>query len=399
MNDTFVTDDDVIDFSQLARVLYRHRRLIVGGTVAVAFVAVMVAYLLPRTYRSTGFFQLYNVSSPDYKAYATLFTNPEQFKSFVRANHLLTRADDESLLASFRTAADLDRCFKPVYAYTRDDLRELAQVGKQETNDVLGVQVTAEADNPDQARRLAMALGMFVRDCILFGRVDDYITNGLNRAETESRHLANQVIANRFELKQLETKLGEIRALLKKYPDSRQIVNRELLTVDNGGYRYLSPVTQVVGIESHMADVRQELATNERSQALAALRLDFFHQARQVLDAQHFGSPLYQQSRALLVKLFTGKDPAPDTVQQVHNALTIDYDNFAALSSRMRFASGPTLPERPISPRKALVVIISVVLALLVFVILAFVREWWGTHRRDVLAPEQGAEAPKLVNQ
>lgn len=51
---------------------------------------------------------------------------------------------------------------------------------------------------------------------------------------------------------------------------------RQVLSVQKGGSRFLSPVTQLVGIESTLADLRRSPAQLERDSEKLSVRAEFF---------------------------------------------------------------------------------------------------------------------------
>ena len=65
-------------------------------------------------------------------------------------------------------------------------------------------------------------------------------------------------------------------ARLKNYPESAKIENRQLVSIQEGGSRFLAPVTQLVGIESTLADFRRDLAELERDREKLTARAEYF---------------------------------------------------------------------------------------------------------------------------
>ena len=187
---------DEIDLVQLVKVLIKRKWVIIGGTIIITLLAVIISLLLPKVYQSEGFFQLgrgidvdleelrdiqdeirkdlqekmvdnqtlqdnmllnetlqntelinMNVSMPDYKKYASQFTNLQHFLQFVKKKIKNKELDDLSLddiRQNIGTSEDLGQWIEPEYAYSKKELKDLAQSMKELKNFVLGVQLIGE---------------------------------------------------------------------------------------------------------------------------------------------------------------------------------------------------------------------------------------------------------------
>ena len=227
---------DEIDLVQLVKVLIKRKWVIIGGTIIITLLAVIISLLLPKVYKSEGFFQLgrgvdvdldelkeiqekirkdfqenmldnqtlqnnmllnetlqdtklmmMNVSIPDYKKYASQFTNPQKFLQFVKKKRDIEEFGD--LRQSMRTSEDLGQWIEPVYAYSKKELKELAQNAKDISNFVLGVQLLGEQAAPEKAQAVVNIIGEFIKDSILYGKLRDYIATGLNKTPVSEHKL------------------------------------------------------------------------------------------------------------------------------------------------------------------------------------------------------------------
>jgi uncharacterized protein (DUF2267 family) len=330
------------------------------------------------------------VSIPDYKKYESQFTNPHKFLRFIE---IMRKTGDENEYAKYlgdlkldlRTSEDIAQWIEPVYAYSKKDMSDLGQISKDVKNFVVGVKMQAEQRSPQTARAFVRAMGNFIKDSILYGKLNDYINAQLNKSHSDAKTYENLVIQDEFKLKQLTQKLNHIREVLKKYPQSREMVNRGLFSVQYSGYRYLSPVAQIVGIESHIADIEENLAQNRRKQQIEELRGEFFTKVKEILENKTFGTPLLRQCTRLKDRFFTKKNLPEDIDEKVTrliaNEVAKDLENFRNLNEEMQFLSGPSLPKKPIKPRKVLITVISFILGFFIFVFLAFFVEWWETNK------------------
>ncbi|MDQ1353220.1 MAG: Wzz protein [Acidobacteriota bacterium] len=423
-----------IDLIQLVKVLVKRKWVLIGGTLAITLAALVICFLLPRSYQSNGFFRLSSgvdvdleelkkiqdkiredfqeklldnltlqntmllnetledtglmmktVSIPDYKKYLSQFTNPSQLMHFMDEKKKNGDKSIKALKSIFRASEDIEQLIEPVYAFSKKDLKELTQNPKDTKNFVLGVQLTAEGDSPENAQAFTKLIGEFIKDCILYGKLDDYISTQWNKSQTEFKKFENFIIKDEFELELLKLKRAHIEQLLKTYPGAKEMVSRELYSLENNGHRYLSPVAQLVGIESHIADIKENLAQNLRNKKSLELKLDFFSKAKDMVTTEKFGRPLLDQLEKLKNSILSEKELPGDVVQQVKNELGIDLDKFMNLNEEMQFISGPTLSHTPVKPKTSLITAISFVLGFVLCVFLVFVLDWWGANKQKIV--------------
>jgi LPS O-antigen subunit length determinant protein (WzzB/FepE family) len=429
---------DEIDLVQLVKVLIKRKWVIIGGTIIITLLAVIFSLLLPKVYQSEGFFQLgrgidvdleelrdiqdeirkdlqekmldnqtlqdnmllnetlqntelinMNVSMPDYKKYASQFTNLQHFLQFVKKkikNKELGDLKLDDIRQNIGTSEDLGQWIEPEYAYSKKELKDLAQSMKELKNFVLGVQLIGEQAAPEKARAVAAVIGEFIKDSILYGKLRDYIGDQLNKSKTKAKKYDNLIINDEFKLQQLTMKRSHMEEFLKKYPQAKAMQGRELFSLLGSGERYLSPLAQIVGIESHIADIKENLAQNQRNKQVADLKLLFFLEIKKRLDGDMFGEPLFTQCIKLTDTFFDKEDFPGDVTREVRNDLAVDFDNIAAFKEVMQFISGPTLPRNPIRPKKVLIAAIGFALGFFLSVFFAFFVDWWIMNKKRIIS-------------
>lgn len=394
---------DEIDFSAVFAILWKRKMLIVFGTLAVTLLATALSFLIPKTFRSEGFYQLGNretklivkgaesfigIPIPLYKKSATQFFDSNRIQLLVRHEKFFTEKEQNSICKEFGSAEKIGRWIHPVYAYSREDVRQFAQVGKDNINSVIGLNLSYEAESPQIAQKYVRFFGNYIRDCLLYITLYDYIENMNLTARSKLNQIENNIIEIRFDLLQKSKKMADIKSILTRYPESARIENRQLVSVQEGGSRYLAPITQLVGIESTLADLRRALSQLERDKEMHILRSEYFSRCQEGLkNANEIGTVLLAMVKSVKADVFRDKDLSMDTVKEVFNSLSIDLQTFdLVFFSLTRFISGPTMPNRHIKPRKILIVIITFFLAAFFFVCLAFSLSWWHCYKQAILA-------------
>jgi Chain length determinant protein len=398
------SDVDEIDFNIIFAILWKRRKLIIFGTLVATLLSIGISLLLPRVYRSEGFYQLGNptkkiaeneksttkktapigVPVPLYKSSSTQFFNPNRFKLIASQDKSFKEEDLKKIAANFRTAEDINKWIRPMYAFAKEDAREFTQLPQDESNSVIGLNLAYEADSPEKASAYVSFFGSYIRDCLLYAVLYNYVTGEYNNTISEMNKNENDITGVQFQLLQNTNKMKDIRAILINYPESAKIENRQLVSVQEGGSRFLSPVTQLVGIESTLADLRRALAELERNKEKFAIRAKYFSRCNSELTKiGESGESLFLLLKSIKAELFKNKDLSKDTVKEVFNNLTIDLQAFEfTFFSNCHFISGPTIPEKYIKPHKSLIVIASCFSSFFLLVILAFILHWLQSNKK-----------------
>lgn len=393
---------DQIDMSSLVAVLWKRWKLILFGTLGATILSIVISLFIPRTYLSEGFYQLGDVKKTItmnkddttsigipfkentasvgvavqlYKSIAMQFSNLNHFQLIASQSKLLNEEIVKRIRVEFQTAADINKWIKPVYAYAKDDAREFVQMPKDNLNSVIGVSLSYETDSPDKALTHVRFFGEYIRDCVLYASLYNYVSDEYNNSISEMKKIENSVIGVRFQLSQNTNKLKDIQAILTNYPETARIENRQLVSIQEGGARFLSPVTQLVGIESTLADLRRQLENFEREKEKNSIRLEFFSLCNSnIAKIGEIGESFFLMLKATKDEVFKNKDHNKDAVKEVFNSLSIDLQTFElAFFNNCRFTSGPTFPTTNIRPRRSLIVIISCFVSFFLLVILAFI--------------------------
>jgi hypothetical protein len=415
--------DDEIDLRLIFAILWRQRKLIVLGTLGSTLLAVGVSFLIPKVYRSEGFFQLGNplykftkdtnanqfgsifnnptedtnksdsdktkpigISIPMYKSSSSQFFNPNKLYIKAGQDKSFNGEDLAKLRDDLKSTADIGKWIKPVYAFAKEDTREFAQLPKDELNSVLGLNISYEEYSTEKAAAHVSFFGNYVRDCLMHFTLYNYIMDGFNNTTSATSKIENQIIEAQFQLQQSSKKREDIKTILSDYPDTAKMETRQVVSVQEGGSRFLSPVTQLVGIESTLADLRRAHAQLERDREKLSVRAEFFSRSfNDIEKAGENGDSLFMLLKSIKDEVFINKDLGRDEIKEVFNNLSVDLQGFDfTLNQNTRFISGPTVPTVHIKPRKSIIIVVTFTASLFFFLISAFVVEWWKINKNVI---------------
>ena len=120
---------------------------------------------------------------PLYKSISTLFSNPNHFQLIASQYKSFGENELEKIKDNFKTAEDINKWIKPVYAFAKEDAREFTQLPQDESNGVIGLDLAYEADSPVNASAYVRFFGYYTRDCLLYGTLYKYIMDEYSNSD------------------------------------------------------------------------------------------------------------------------------------------------------------------------------------------------------------------------
>jgi uncharacterized protein involved in exopolysaccharide biosynthesis len=380
--------ENEIDLYDYLRVIWKWRWLIAIGVIIATLAAIPTAYLM-RTYKSQGILRLSEalqsqeltqtaeqgskeiaVSLPEYKIYGAALTESRAFLDYLK-RHKLFSADEMASVQGLKARPVLNDNIKPLYAYTENELRTL----RPDEQLVSAIQLSWEGPTPEQAQRMINAMGLFVKDALEQKIMEQYVNRGYQKAYSKVQKFERMLIDLRFTLKQNEQKFAELKKIAQRVPERERLSSREVVSVDQGGYRFLPPSTQMVAVQVVIVDTNLAIADTERQLKINQLKLKFFARLKEALQEKASGS-LFDHLEETKGEFFQDKDVSNDEVLITRNKISADFAQFEHwFHDVMQLISGPTLPQSA-KPSKRLVVAVTFFLGLFFFTFLAFFLEF-----------------------
>ena len=296
-----------IDLGAVFTILWNRRRMIVLGTLALTILAAGFSFLIPIKYHSKGLYKLgvAGVSIQLYRRSSLNFANPDDFLKYAYSNLIFSKEERLQISRAFKDRANAKNWIVPFYTFSKEDTRNLPLLAKEQSNPIIGLNLTFITGSPELTTKMVSMSGRYIRDCLMYITLFEYISSNAIASRTDLQKNDNDLIESRFGLEQQEQKLAEMRAIMRRYPDAGRNDNWQLMTTAAGGERFLSPVTQLIGIETTMIDLRREVVRLERNRQKLLLRIQFFDQCKTALDKPiEYGEPLFQFLKTTLAESF-----------------------------------------------------------------------------------------------
>lgn len=329
-----------------------------------------------RHYQSEGFLR---ASRPltEFNAQRSTFEDKGSFVRYLRANKLTNTANAEYLTHVIGPGL-MQRQVKVVLPYTKEDLRFLADMKNPLDSNILGFNIVLAGATPDDAAARVRLTGEYLKDVMLRQDLLDSIHQRAGEVRAEKQKLDNKLITKRVELEDATRKLRALKEIAAKYPEASKYESRQLLSSDSDGSRYLSPVMQLVGVESNIADIRNDLVSLERDAAQNDLRLKFYSGAEKLNPSIKTGKELLDDFKSLRAETFKSVSLDDDRAREVVNKIDLLAETLQTKDLvNTRFVSGPSVPDRRTGPGIVLMLVFSVVFGGLFSAIAIAALGWW----------------------
>lgn len=236
-----------------------------------------------------------------------------------------------------------------------------------------------------------MLLAEYVRDTIIRVDMEGLTLDQCAKHRTREQELRNEQIANEFNIGQEEKRATTLRNIMARSPDAASIDTRQVVSLEKGTERFLSPAAQLVAAEIKIADMKLDEVRRERDRVASAFKRDYYCHAQQALQQPTTGRAFLEELKNIQAAVFQGQDKSIDIVEQTWNELDVERENWSnTYLQGMRFVASPEGSEvKERKPGLALGVVLGGMLGGMLGVMLAFIRAWWRSNRDEITANPQ----------
>lgn len=255
--------------------------------------------------------------------------------------------------AARRLVVVSDSWISPVFRYSKKDAKELINLKDSSLlPDLVGYEISAAAPDPEAALGVVDALVNYVTDASLKTQIDAFIVNSL----TAKRLLLTSATLERdteaYTLSLLDNRLENLKRLARTYPTVAATSDRQILSIERNGERYMPLPMQMIAVERERFDIKEKLARTQR-------RVEGLPAEEALLAAHQKISQQTNLGKALalaLVKDIQARIPSAKKGYEMTALLGYE-DRYSTLVANAfnpsRFVVSPTLPILPVrSPLK-----------------------------------------------
>ena len=381
-------DDDEIDLRQLVAVLWRQKVMIAAiGVIGAALGA--GASLMSTKYVSDGLFLTPGVSAGNYKLFVNVFSSGPRLQQYLQSTNQASTAEGELLHALADDPDGLSEALKPEFAFTDKDQKTFGVkvTENDEPGAMIGVRIEFKHKEPTNGAPVTL-LAEYVRDTVIRVNFESSMLARCADFRTREQELRNAQLSNDFAITQEERRVATLRDIIARNPEAAISDNRQIVSLEKGSERFLSPAAQLVAAEIQIADMKLAEIRRERERIASALKRDYYCQAQQALQQPTTGRAFLEELKNIQTTVFKSQDKSIDIIEQTWNELDVERENWAnTYLQSMRFVASPEGTEvKQRKPGLALGVVLGGMLGGMFGVMLAFIRAWWRNNRDEITA-------------
>lgn len=380
--------DDEIDLRQLVGVLWKQKALIIafgilGGVLGGA------ASILSTRYVSDGLFLTPGLSASNYKRFETVLANGVRLQQYLQSTQQTQTADGKLLDELAGAPGALARTLTPEFAFTDKDQKAFG-VRVSETDEagaVIGVRINFKHSSPTGGTP-ATLLSEYVRETVIRVSFEDSMLAQCSDFRTQEQKLRNEQIENEFAILQEEQRATTLRGLIARNPEAMTSDSRQIVAVEKGNERFLSPAAQLIASEIQISDMKLAEVLRERNRIASALKRDYYCQALQALQQPITGKDFIAELGNIQAAVFQDQDKTVDIIEQTWNELDVERANWNTIYlSRMRFVASPEGAEiKERKPGLKLGIVLGGLVGGMLGLLVALVRAWWRNEPVDTAA-------------
>lgn len=380
-----IPPDDGSALRELAHTLWRRRILIVVVSLIFAGLGLLLSQYSTK-YVSEGLLLMPSVSVDDYKRYETAMYNQPRLREFLELSEQTEHPAAELILRLLKNRARLSQAVRPEFAYTERDARQFGVRIEGQTG-MLGVRLELNERErvPESPLRL---LADYVRDTAIKIDLEARLLKWCTDYKTRELELRNQQIDGDFDIRQQRSKADGIRSIIERTPGASALGDRQVVSIDGGGERFLPPVAQIVAAEVMIAELEMAQVVRERNLAVAQLKKDYYCSAREAIGQPVTGRAFLTQLKGLAEKVLAGRDMSSDIIERVANVFEVQQRRWTSTYlERMRFVAAPEGAQVEMrKPSRLIGLVGGGVLGFLLGCGVALFLAWWRRNREVIVS-------------
>lgn len=395
--DTLATyaDEDEIDLRLLLARIWKSRKLILTGTLIIVATAIMVSEFFAK-YQSEGYLKINNLTPATYRIYQPTLLNIDRFRAYTAEIGLKDSQSVDFIEELLSLSPEkLDKFASLTRSVTVKDAKENI-IGKEKDKELntvyLGIDLKIPGSTPEMAQVRSKIFAEYYVDSIIYADLSTWVDHVIMTREIDAYSNKLDTIRVKRGIDEAEKKLDALRALVKRYPDASRMEVRQVLSIENGGERFLSPVAQIVAAESANVDARIELLTLLRKQKQIDLTHAFYKQAAQARSTTNSGREFLKKLLALKDGVAKNILAADEDGMEVVNEISRELEKHnVSYTTDFKFLLGPTLPEKKTKISPLLITLGAGAGGMFLMVILALLMSWWQQNDKFIAQQDSAA--------
>lgn len=253
----------------------------------------------------------------------------------------------------------------PVFRFSKKDARETGVVKDAAgLSDLVGYEIRASSAEPEAAQKKVNFLVNYVSDASLKIQLDNFLADSLSAKRLLLTSAALERDTEAYNLSLLEDRLNDLKRLARTYPVVATSAERQILSIEKNGERFMPLPMQMIAVERERFDTREKLAKTQRRVEGLPAEESLLAAHEEIAQKTNSGKDL----ALALVKDIQARIPNAKKGYEVIALLGYE-DKYSRMLSNAfkpsRFIVAPTLPVLPVSSPLKITLLFGVLGALL----------------------------------
>ncbi len=219
-------------------------------------------------------------------------------------------------------------------ALSRDDIRDIPPAEFQKTRGI-GLELTLRAGDAGQSNLMFDRLTQHIREALLANSLISLVRDA-QAALAHRPQLSLELLQADFEIEQAQQRIEDMQRLLERYPELRRMENNTVVSVSDGGGKYLAPLPQIVALEATISELRAKSRKTRRELEKLNWTAQLLDGLDQAIRGAASGHDIIQRLQDNQAKLLA-THPQPSSMEQEANE---DMNLKLALAEARRQAIG-----------------------------------------------------------
>lgn len=381
------TSTGSLTFADLLRVIIERRTMLLVGSLLGLVLSLLYVAFFGALYRSEAVLNLRYVSFAEYKRYSPALSDRAAFMDFAARSGQFSAPELDRIARAIGGADALNKWIRPLFTITKADVKEAAET-PENANQFAGVTIDIAMNSRDLAQRLVIVCSNYVRDFVIAGKIYDLVLPGLATAVSDLVHKEIDILRSRFDLHRLEQRRSELQGVASRYRSAeRESQQRQVISTQDGGERYLSPVTQIIGVEAQIVEANSDLAGLQRDTDRLAVLIAFYKDVRARLAVAKLGEQFAAMNLAF-GELQKRGDANADATRDALETIRASVEQLRAYDADyLRLAAPPSSQSQIGSILVWAPIVLATLVAFLLALFIAIALEWWRRNRLVIVGP------------
>ena len=188
----------------------------------------------------------------------------------------------------------------------------------------------------------------------------------VSRWTADNRQFSDRALERKlkfeFDIQQAQKRATALKAIVATYPDAARRDSQQVVDVRKDNEKFMSPMSQLVGAESEIIDIRERLQKLDREIEQQSFVKSLVLEAEAAANKAQSGSDSVRQLSGVITE--TSKKVKTEAEREKLLSLAADLSQISArFLSQAQFVAKPSVPSQPERPTPRMVIVLGGLLA------------------------------------